>query len=368
MTYRIIGQERIQQLLLSALAKNRLAHAYLFHGQAGTGKDAVALGLALHLVCQENVNWGCGKCPACRQVLNLEHPAYKFIAPVPSRPKAVKEDKYLEILRERMLGRLANPYWPIDYNPELSTLPVISIDQIRGMKQEVMLKLSGSGYRIFHVSQIDRMTEAAANSLLKLLEEPPQRTLLILTTSHPSRILETIHSRCQNIHFQGMAPETLEKAFTGHWEMESGKARFLARMAGGSLQRGLQMADEEFESQRQMAIAFLELCFGDNLLPILDWVESQSATSAKAQTVDIIRLLQTLIRDLHQLQLGFEARVIHSDTLPLLRSFRDKHPGFQADIALGATSQTIDYIEKNAYLPLALFSLFRQLRQANKKV
>ena len=132
MTYKIIGQERIQQLLLSAQAKDRLAHAYLFHGQPGTGKDAVALGLALHLVCDTQTPWGCGTCPHCRQVLNLEHPAYKFITPVPSRPKAVKEEKYLEVLRERALARLANPYWPTDFNPELSTLPVIGIDQVRG--------------------------------------------------------------------------------------------------------------------------------------------------------------------------------------------------------------------------------------------
>lgn len=371
MTYRIIGQERIKTLLLSAIEKNRLAHAYLFHGQPGTGKDAVALGLALHLNCQRQEAWGCGECPACRQILNLEHPAYQFITPVPSRPAAMKEkkgadkDRYQEILRERTLARLANPYLAVDYAPELTTAPAIGIDEVRGMKSEVLLKLGGQGYRIFHVSGVERMSEAAANSLLKLLEEPPARTLIVLTTAYPNQILETIHSRCQSVHFQGLAPEQIEDALTTHWDVEPSRARFLSRLSGGSLQRALIMGDTQFEEQRQVAVAFLELCLDDALLPVLDWVETQASDMGKVQTLDMLRLLQVLIRDLLQIRLDHPARVINTEAMPLLQSLLGKRPHFMAEPALAAVSQAIDYIEKNAYLPLALFTLARRLHEAN---
>ncbi|MCK5145798.1 hypothetical protein KAR48_03530 [bacterium] len=366
MTNRIIGQERIQSLLTSALDKHRLAHAYLFHGQPGTGKDAVALGLAMQLICKQKMPWGCRQCTTCRQILNLEHPAYQFIQPVPSQPKAMKEEKYLEILRERALERIANPYWPVDYHPELTTLPVISINQVRAIKQSVMLKLGGSAYRIFHISQIDKMTAPASNSLLKILEEPPPRTLLILTTSFPGRILATIHSRCQNLHFQGMASETLQSALEDDWKIETQHAQFLSKMAGGSLQRGLQMADKEFDTHRQTAIAFLEASFDDNYIPLLDWVDTNAINNSKADTLEMLALLQALIRDLMQIQLGFEDRVINTHTLPVLRQFMAKHNSFKADIGIAVISQAIDYIEKNAYLPMALFSLSRRLREAGK--
>ena len=124
--------------------------------------------------------------------------------PVPSRPKSLPLEKYHAILRERQLARLNNCYQAVDYNPELTTLPVISIDQIRELKKSVMLKTGGSLYRVFLISQAHLMTIAAANSLLKLLEEPPPHTILLLTTTSPSKLLDTIKSRCQLIRFDSL--------------------------------------------------------------------------------------------------------------------------------------------------------------------
>ncbi|HDQ44449.1 MAG TPA: hypothetical protein ENN17_02970, partial [bacterium] len=175
---RVIGQRRVKEILRSGIRKNRLAHAYLLYGPEGAGMEAIAIASAYSLLCRDKQAGGCGNCPECRRVSRLEHPAFRLVFPVPARPKSMPADKYQKVLRERALQRMDDPYREISFLPELTGIPAIGIDEIRSLKKEVILKLTEDTDRVLVILSADKMTPAAANSLLKLLEEPPERTIL----------------------------------------------------------------------------------------------------------------------------------------------------------------------------------------------
>ena len=359
----VYGQSRVKQLLVSSLNRKRLAHAYLFHGQSGVGKDAMALAMALSLNCTEERLEGCGRCVSCSQIMNLEYPHFRMLMPIPSRPKVMKEEKYRGILRERALQRIRNPYQQVTYSPEITILPVIGISHVRLLKREVMLKVAGGKHRVFLISHADQMTLEAANSLLKLLEEPPERTILFLTTSFPARLLETIVSRCQVVRFDSLSDEDIKRALIHRLELPEEKAAFLACMAGGSLQRGLDLAEEGFDTRRETALVFLERSLEEDVTGRMECVEGLLERQDKVEIYEMLRILQVWLRDLLHLSWGSRQRVLNIDCMDKLERFRRKWSGFDVQAGLASIQQSIDFIEKNVYLSLIMHSLSLDLKE-----
>jgi len=364
----VVGQRRVKKIFESSLTRDRLAHAYLFHGQTGVGKDAMAVSVAMGLNCTGKIIGGCGECATCLGMSRLEHPSFQLILPVPARPKTMKEGKYQEILRERAIQWVKNPYQTLSYTPELTTLPLIGIEQIRAVKHQVVLKLSGGGYRVILISRADRMTSAAANSLLKLLEEPPPRTILFLTTSAPGMLPQTIISRCQVIRFDFLSEEEIENALVQRWGVSRANARLIARMAGGSLQRSLTLIEEGFEQQREEAFVFLERSLEGETHWGIDGMGSVSNEKNRVEVQDNLRLLQVWIRDLLHLRLGLSGGVMNIDRIEKMERFLEKWPDFDAEAGIKCVEQAIDFIEKNVYLPLAVFSLSQDLKKCRRMV
>jgi len=358
----VIGQSRVKQILASSLKRERLAHAYLFHGQPGVGKDAMAISMAMGLNCINKTIGGCGKCSSCSAILRLEHPGFRMILPVPTRPKSMKEEKYLEILRQKALQRIENPYMEVTYDSEISTAPIIGIDQIRTLKQEVMLKLSGGGQRVLLISHADRMTTEAANSLLKLLEEPPQGTILFLTTSSPDQLPETIVSRCQAVRFDSLSEEEIKTGLITRWNIPEQKAKFFAKMAGGSLESALRLADEDFENKRETAIIFLKKSLAEDTLLRLEGVRDVLAQREKRKIQEILRILEIWLRDIFHLNLGSTEKVVNFDQRKMLENFKKEWPLFDVEEGMKYVEQAIDLLEKNVYISLIIHSLSIELR------
>jgi DNA polymerase III subunit delta' len=169
------------QLLQRSLARGRLGHAYLFSGDQIEELEAIARTLAKTLNCQNPVkvsgvaNDCCDECPSCRKIQNDTH---------------------------------ADIHWA---RPE-SKSRIITVDQTRELMREVQLKPTEAAYKVAIISGADRLNPQAANAFLKTLEEPPANSVLILLSTEPSRILETILSRCLRLNFFGDGKRELEAA------------------------------------------------------------------------------------------------------------------------------------------------------------
>ena len=358
----VVGQERVKEILSASLKKDRISHAYLFTGSEGTGMDAMALALGRGLLCPNQKEGGCLACPNCIKFQALEHPAVKVVMPVPTKPKGMKEDKYQEILLDRRQRWLDNPYQNIQFTPELSGMPVIGIDQIRALKKEVILKLATESYRILIISDADRMTAAASNSLLKLLEEPPEGTVLFLTTSNAGKLLPTLVSRCQAVRFSPLAESEIEETLVSRWAIPPQKARSFAKMSAGSLRQALSFNDDVFEQNREAALQFLEQSLIPDELLRLNAGSQILKRKDKTVIVSIFQLMHSLIRDWVMLQIQSGNRAIHLDVLDRMQTLNSRYPNFRTQDALKHVTRAIDFIEKNVYLDLAVLNLSQDLQ------
>ncbi|MFO7888730.1 MAG: hypothetical protein R6V04_00165 [bacterium] len=359
--YKIVGQTRIKDIFESSIKKNRLAHSYLFYGQPGVGKDCFALSLAMGLNCSTNKIWACGECKYCKNFLQFHNPYFTFIQPVPSRPGSMNKDKYLEIVREANLERINNPYHEVEFPSTLTKLPQISINEIRTIKQKIRLRIAEDKYRIFIISKIQHMSAEACNSLLKILEEPPPRTILFLTTSNSGSVLPTIISRCQLVHFDPLTKDEISNTLITDFNINSSTAEFIGKISEGSLQKALRIAEEGFEDVRTKAYEFLKQSINKDELKAITYAETFIKQNDKIEAKKILLTLQILVRDILQLKLGLPHQVINIDIKTSLENVLAAYPDIDAERSLDYLAKSVDLIDKNVYLDLIIQNLRQSL-------
>jgi len=196
----LYGHEGLQDRLSGASASGRLPQALLFEGPRSVGKQRLALWLAQLLLCRHTKDGDpCGKCQDCRLALTLQHPDVHWFVPIEPSKKGADADKQLDLvaeaLAEEMAARRAQPL----YQPP-SGLAAYSIAAVRLLLRRVSLTPALGRWKVFIVGDAERRiaqqgAEAAANALLKVLEEPPADTVFVLTAADPGALLPTILSR-----------------------------------------------------------------------------------------------------------------------------------------------------------------------------
>ena len=232
----VLGQEHLTQNLIGAFQRGHLPHAMLFVGPDGVGKDAVALELARLILCPNGK--GDDDCSSCRRVSKICHPDLHFVVPLPRSAKASTDEPLgvrlsksaEEDLTEQLRLKAENPYHEL----QLSGARFILIDQIRAMKRLVSLKSYEHGAKVYILSQAHSMTDDAQVSLLKILEEPPHNTYIILTSSSENALLTTIRSRSQRVSFLTLPANVIEKALVERENIDRDRARMISNMADGN--------------------------------------------------------------------------------------------------------------------------------------
>ena len=202
----LYGHEGIRDRLVGAIASGRLPQALLFEGPRGVGKQRLALWLAQALLCEEPVNGGgretgepCGECQPCKLVLKLSHPDVHWFVPVELAKKGADADKQVDLVAEALAEQLATRRERPLYEPP-SGLASHGIASVRLILRRLALKPALGRRKVFLIGDAERLVpqtgaEAAANALLKALEEPPPDTVFVLTSAEPDALLPTILSR-----------------------------------------------------------------------------------------------------------------------------------------------------------------------------
>jgi len=246
----IIVHPEIRERILRGFEQNRLPHALLFYGPEGCGKDATAIWVAQLLNCQSSQAGVCGVCDACHKIARLQYPDVKFIFPTPSAANQKNSD--VNNLRAEIAE---NPYRRTSFEGKNT---FIGIDTVRELKQEARFKLYEGKKKIYIISQAEQMRPEAANALLKILEEPPDNLMLILTTSRIYRILPTIKSRCQLIPFRSLQEEQIFPLIQQYAaNIDENRLRLIVRLAGYNLKNVFDFLESDVIEMRDLAVEFL---------------------------------------------------------------------------------------------------------------
>ena len=305
---KLIGNEAVKGSLRRLVEGGRVPHGLLFAGPAGVGKREFALELARALICSDA---GCGDCAVCTRIGSFDLPT---------------SDKSDDFKRVFLSG---HP----DVGIVVAHKRTIPVDSIRELEREANFRPFEATRRVFIVDEAEKMNDAAANALLKTLEEPPETTSLILVSSRPDSLLQTIRSRCQTIRFAPVAEGEIEK-FLSATGRTNEDARLAARVSGGSIGRAISIDLEEFRRVRDAMLGVVRaaLVSGD-IAFALQTGEQLSDAKNKDSYEENIGIMQTLVHDL--LALSAEAEpdsIVNADIAQELE-------GLASDARVGQLSE-----------------------------
>lgn len=249
----IIGQEATKQKLRQAVREGRIPHAQLFTGIAGIGKLQLALAYSQYLNCPNRTEEdSCGVCPTCLQWERLQHPDLHFVFPIVKADAGDTCDAYLEPWREIILNK---HYFDLDdWHRALGieTKQSMIYEKESGeILRKLSLKSYGEGYKVMIIWQPEKMNADCANKLLKILEEPAPKTVFLLVSEHPEKLLSTIQSRVQTICVPRLEKETIAEVLVRKG-IDSSKANDIARIANGSYLAAQKKVDESEENQQEL--------------------------------------------------------------------------------------------------------------------
>jgi DNA polymerase III subunit delta' len=361
---RVIGQESVKNLLLGAMHAGRLPHAYLFVGNEGVGKDAMAIEFARVLHCEKGGDEPCNACDSCAKSLTLQHPDIRLVTALPVGKGEKSDDPPLDKLnateiqavQEQYRQKAGNPYHRI----AIPKATVIKINSIRDIRRESAMSTYGRKKRVIIISRADEMGDAAANTLLKTLEEPSSNTMLILTTAHRSALLPTILSRCQVVQFHPLHEEDIAQALRERNGVEKEQAEIVARLANGSYTKACELMSDDVAEQRRQVMDFVRTILRTDVVAITDAVDELCSTKDRDVLVRFLQLLLIWFRDV--LVLGRGGAVINMDQLDDLRRFVNKFPAADVHAILAAIERAVSLVERNVYINVVMLQLIAQLR------
>ena len=309
----VIGHKEVIKRLKNALRSGRVAHAYIFSGPVSVGKELVAINFAKALNCLSNDEDSCNECIACRKIDDGNYADVMIIRPEGTRLK---------------------------------------IDQMRSLKRRGAYRAMEGNYKVYIITEAEKMTAEAANSLLKTLEEPPGAMVLILLTSVYSALLHTIRSRCQSVKFSLVPLVLLREELIRRFELSDSKAKWVALRSQGKVGKALELMEKDSEdADDEMSSSFLDLIRtnGEDLLHVFRKAESLG----KMQ--DPFDLLLSWYRDLLLIKQGCsEELLIHSDKKRDLEKMASAYSGIQIERLIRTILKTRNLVQRNVNSTLAL--------------
>ena len=311
----IIGQEDLKRHLTRSVDAGRVSHAQLFTGASGYGSLAVAVAYVQYLCCRHRHDGdSCGECPDCRQIATLAHPDLHLVFPVNKQGKrsgeAMLSDEFLPLFRELFAerkGYFTSQEWYDRLDLGKTLKGMISAREADEIIRKLSFKSFESDYKTMLVWLPETMNEEASNKILKILEEPWDRTLFILVSEYPDRLLPTILSRTQEVNVPRIEPEVLEREAVRRGVSDPVQARNMARLAGGDvIELGHLVAGESDALRKEnfdLFCALMRLSYNDKHLELIGWAEEMAQLSREQQRA-FLRNAARLLRESFMLHAG----------------------------------------------------------------
>lgn len=244
----VLGQEHLKNHLIQSANNGRIPHAQLFVGPEGSGTLPLAIAYAQHVICNSN-NTESSACDL--KFKNLSHPDLHFAYPVAGTDKVKSHPVsklFLEdwriLLKEQPYGNLFDWYKQLGIDNKQGQ---IGVDEALDISKSLSLKAYEGGYKVMIIWMVEKMNTACANKLLKLIEEPPNKTVFILIAEDEEQIISTIKSRCQLLYFPPLSEDCIKKALIDKYNIEESVAIKIAHQANGNFNKACDLVYQDSE-------------------------------------------------------------------------------------------------------------------------
>lgn len=285
----ITGHVGIKQTLLSSVQRQHVAHAQLFVGPEGSANLALALAYLAYLNCENpSETDSCGACASCVKQDKFIHPDIHFVMPV----SATKDIKAKDAISQNFLKEwrnflIENPYgsvedWATAFGGENKQVN-ISREESRQIIRSLSLKAFEGRYKAMLIWLPEYMHPSAANGILKILEEPPERTIFLLVSQNADRLLGTILSRTQKVQVPGFTDEEIAQMLQAQHEVSESQARQVAHLAEGNLAEARRLLDQVEDDSHGLFRDWMRLCYVWDFSKLVAWSDDYHKMSKMAQ-------------------------------------------------------------------------------------
>lgn len=301
----IVGQQEITERLVQDARQGTVPHALLFAGPEGTGKLQTAIAFARYLLCNghDRDNDSCGHCPSCVKMDKLVHPDLHFVFPVINKGTSDRPtmcDDEIATWRQFVLSDsyfgFENWLQALDAGNKQAQICTKESDSIQA---KLALKSVEGGYKIMIIWHPEKMHPNCANALLKLLEEPPAKTLFMLVTDKPENVLGTIVSRTQRIEFRRLPEQTIKERLMGPgFQLEEPQAEQIAHFSSGSWLNAMNALRVNAESEEFLDyfMQYMRFSYGRRLKDLKIWSENMASGGREWQK-RFLAYCQRMIRE-----------------------------------------------------------------------
>jgi len=373
----LIGLEREKLLLQKAILSNKIASAYLFYGNEGIGKKAMAIQFAKTINCEKpiinldkNLIDSCEECSSCRMMKNLSHPNLHLIFSIPTgKASEVKSDNPLNKLDDKQIVELQLQLEKLAKNPYhrffLSGAHTIKIDQIRDLKKKIALSSAQKGKTFIIVFNADEMTRESANAFLKTLEEPNDNTHIILITSQKDAILDTILSRTQLFYFHTPTIEEISTGLIEKFKIETSRAHLIAALSNGSIVSAIEQLGKEFVDLRSELVDILRVALRKKnyRIELIERIDKLIKENDSREIISALLLFEFWFRDaLYYSKSNDLLKIINLDMQDVIHKFVNNINNFDYNEAIKLIEKSINLIKKNVNIQLILVNLYLNIR------
>lgn len=294
-----VGQSSVIDKLVSSADKGRISHAQLFYGKTGAGALALAMAYIQYLSCTEKSNGdSCGRCNACKKMTSLTHPDLHFSFPIISDSKRPDGDSFLADWRELSEESLYFSFndWKEKIGAENKQL-IIPVREADRISKKLSLKSYEGGYKFMVIWLAEYMKAPTANKLLKLIEEPPEKTLIILVTNNFENIISTILSRTQLVKLNIPQDEEVVSFLQSKYNVPQELAQGQARLADGNISHAIHTAKNENPDSDHLELftEVMRCAYKKDIIAAIDWAD-------KLHRLGREDLKQFLIYSLHMIR------------------------------------------------------------------
>ena len=372
----VYGHADVRAKLRTALRAGNLPQSLLIHGPAGVGKERLAMWLAQLILCDNPRADGeaCGECAACKFISRLEHPDVNWFFPLP-RPDAATPEKLRDKLEEARYAELTARRTDPFHVPAFDKAPAYFMGMVQNLQRLASVRPAMGSRKVFVVGDAEAMvpqesSPEAANAFLKLLEEPPADTTLILTSSNPGALLPTIRSRVLPVRVLRLGPGVVRDFLVQEKGMTPAEAESLAAVSEGAIGRALRMLPTAggagvLQKQRETARNLLMAATSQNASDRLAAANAVAPSGARGDFSAGLGALQQMLRDLMAVAAGAPEQIAYTEDPKLLGSIVQKarvHPEGVASAIL-RVQEAHDMAQGNVNPQLILADLLRGLRE-----